>query len=129
LALDTDLAEILKDTIEDRDAVAGIFESGRGRRPPGELVVRIGPAASGAAVVADGATFQNLVAQHRGLLAIDMEAYGIASAANGCGRPRPKALIVKAVCDYADQNKSDEFQEYAADVSAKFLLFAARRFL
>jgi nucleoside phosphorylase len=57
-----------------------------------------------------------------------MEAYGVAAAANGCGAPRPKALIVKAVCDYADGNKSDAFQEYAADVSAKFLLFTVKRF-
>jgi nucleoside phosphorylase/CheY-like chemotaxis protein len=128
LDLDPDLVENLKESIKDKAAVTAIFESGSGVRPPSEFAVKIGPAASGAAVVADRGTFQNLVAQHRGLLAIDMEAYGVATAANGCGAPRPKALIVKAVCDYADQDKNDEFQEYAADVSAKFLLFAAKRF-
>jgi nucleoside phosphorylase len=129
LDLDPDLMENLKEALEDTAAVEAIFQSGRGVRPPGHPTVRIGPAASGAAVVAEKGTFENLVDHHRGLLAIDMEAYGVATAASGCGRPRPKALIVKAVCDYADQNKNDEFQEYAADVSAKFLLLAARRFL
>jgi nucleoside phosphorylase/CheY-like chemotaxis protein len=127
LDLDPDLVENLKEAIKDQAAIAEIFESGSGVRPPGELAVRMGPAASGAAVIADSSTVQNLVPQHRGLLAIDMEAYGVATAANGCGAPRPKAVIVKAVCDYADRDKNDEFQEYAADVSAKFLLFAAKR--
>lgn len=129
LDLDPDLVENLKETITDRVAMEEVFAGAEGERPPGELGVKIGPAASGAAVVADAGTFESLVDQHRGLLAIDMEAYGVATAANGCGRPRPKALVIKAVCDYADQHKNDDFQKYAAGVSARFLLHAAKRFL
>ena len=127
--LDGSIVSIVKDLAEDHAMMANLKHEARGKKPPFELSVHVGPLASGAAVVAHKPTFDGLLDQHRGLLGIDMEAYAIASAAGGRGSPRPKAVIVKAVCDYADQDKDDDYQEYAAAVSAEFLLRMARNML
>lgn len=48
-------------------------------------------------------------------------------AAQGSGKPRPYALTIKSVCDHADREKNDEFQEFASSVSAQFVLEAIKK--
>jgi nucleoside phosphorylase len=84
---------------------------------------------SGAAVVAHKPTFDRLLVQHRGILGLDMEAYAVAAAALGAGKPRPLHLVVKGVCDHADKDKHGDFQQYAASVSTAFAVAAADRIL
>jgi nucleoside phosphorylase/CheY-like chemotaxis protein len=129
LDLDGDIVSSLKDLSDDKAGLTSLKQNARGTQPPFELVVHFGPLASGAAVVAHKPTFDALLTQHRGLLGVDMEAYGVAAAAIGSGKPRPTALIIKGVCDYADKDKGDDYQEYAASVSAGFLYRAAQHFL
>jgi nucleoside phosphorylase len=57
-------------------------------------------------------------AQHRKLLGIEMEAYGVMCAADDLPTPQPRAIVLKGVSDFADSAKSDAFREYAAYVSA-----------
>lgn len=85
--------------------------------------LHIGPFASGSAVVARAAMMQEVQAQHRKLLAIDMEAYGIAMAASEANLPVPEFLVVKGVSDFADEDKGDSQRAYAAYMSAQFLAF------
>jgi nucleoside phosphorylase len=59
--------------------------------------------------------------QHRSLLGIEMEAYGLFAAAASAEFPRPTPIAIKSVCDFADEDKSDEFQAYAAYTSARAL--------
>jgi nucleoside phosphorylase/CheY-like chemotaxis protein len=127
--IDTDLGALLKEICTDVGMLAEIKSVARGTKPPNELKVHFGPLASGAAVVANSHVFNNLLQQHRNLLAIEMEAYGVVSACKGLGKPRPASLIMKAVCDFADKDKDDDFQEYAAHTSALLLLKAAPRLL
>jgi nucleoside phosphorylase len=47
-----------------------------------------------------------------------MEAYGVAFACNHHPN-NPEVLILKAICDFADQNKNDIYQSAASFVSAK----------
>ncbi len=119
--LDTDLGALLKELCGDVGLLATIKSSARGNKPSHELKVHFGPLASGAAVVASSDVFNSLLVQHRNLLAIEMEAYGVVSACKGSGKPRPLPLIMKAVCDFADKDKVDDFQEYAAHTSALLL--------
>lgn len=129
LPIDQDVAAVIKDLGDDKAELARLKEGCSGAKPPFELTVHVGPFASGAAVVAHAPTLEPTIGGHRGLLGIDMEAYGVAAAASGSGKPRPIAFSLKAVCDYADKDKDDDFQEYAASVSAKFLERVARRLL
>jgi nucleoside phosphorylase len=60
----------------------------------------------------------SIVAQHRKATGVDMESYGLYSAASLAGSQEPKFAVVKAVSDLADSDKSDEFQDYCAYLSA-----------
>jgi nucleoside phosphorylase/CheY-like chemotaxis protein len=81
----------------------------------------IGPGASGPSVIAHGDYTEHIRAQHRLLTAIDMEAYGVAAAAMASNTPQPIAFALKAVCDFADEQKDDSYQVYAAYTSAQAL--------
>jgi nucleoside phosphorylase len=60
-------------------------------------------------------------AQQRQLVGIDMELYGVYCAATQAGDPVPTFFGVKSVCDFADEEKADMDQAYAAYTSAKAL--------
>ncbi|WP_229202615.1 phosphorylase family protein [Rhizobium rhizogenes] len=129
LDMDPDTAALLKAMTKDEVVLASIKKASRGNKPNTELKAHLGPLVSGAAVLAHKPTFDQLLDQHRGILGVDMEAYAVAAAALGSAKPRPKFLIVKGVSDFADENKDDDYQEFAASVSANFLLTAAKEFL
>lgn len=125
LDLNPDVAEICKEIAGDQVRLNQFRAQAVGTAPPFELRAHVGAMVSGAAVVAHKPTFDELLEQHRNLLGLDMEAYAVAAAALGAGKPRPLALIVKGVCDHADKDKHGDFQAYAASVSTAFAMAAA----
>lgn len=54
-------------------------------------------------------------------LAVEMEASGIAATLHQMNNA-PSFIMVKAICDFANSEKNDDWQEYAACVSAAFVL-------
>src|ERR1035437_3320086 len=94
--------------------------------PAEELRIRLGPIASGAAVLADQKVLDGILAQNRKTLAIDMEAYGVLAAAEEGPAPKAVGIIIKSVSDFADESKSDSIQAYAAFTCCQVLArFAA----
>lgn len=93
----------------------------RGQRPDEALALRIGPVASGAVVLNDEMAVKHVVEQHRQLLGIEMEAFGLYGAAFYGPDPRPTFFSIKSVSDYGDEEKDDKFQAYAAYTSAQTL--------
>ena len=95
-----------------------------GKVPGGELKACIGPIASGASVLADGETMEEIQrTQNRDLIGVDMEAYAVMEASNyASGAKRLGVAAIKSVCDYGDGEKGDEWQEYAAYTSAAFII-------
>lgn len=92
--------------------------------------IHIGPMASGAAVIANGDITKEIIRQQqRNIIGIEMEAYGLIYAANHAIRPKPEVIIMKSVCDFADEHKNDGYQSYAAYTSASFLYEYARRYI
>lgn len=91
--------------------------------PERDLTLRIGAVASGAAVLADQTVLDRIKEQHRKLLGIEMEAYGVFSAAAEAPYPRPLCMCIKAVVDFGDGRKDDTYQAYGAHVSAKAAQF------
>lgn len=83
------------------------------------LTMQLGPMASGASVLEDPTITSNVKAQHRKLLGVEMEAYGVFAAAHEAPYPQPKVIVLKSVCDFANPEKNDNFQEYAAYTSAQ----------
>lgn len=94
-------------------------------RPPR---VVIGPVASGSAVLADGDVVNEIKTQHRDLIGVEMEVYGMYSAAYGASQPQPLPFALKAVCDFADPEKGNDHQRYAAYTSANVLRLLMERF-
>lgn len=87
-----------------------------------ETHVHIGAVASGSAVVANKAILdQQVKGQFETTKGLEMEGYGVAYAASHATEPRPKAIIAKSVCDFADNRKSDLYQKFAAYTSCEFI--------
>ncbi len=95
--------------------------------PDEEPHLHIGQMASGMAVRQDN-PFPWLREQYgRKTVALDMEAgafYGVFGAVSDI-----HALVVKGVCDYADREKHDDYQDYAARASALYLLLFLREYV
>lgn len=91
------------------------------KRPSHVLSAHVGPIASGAVVLEDPTTVALIKSQNRKTIGIEMEAYGLMSAAHYLGEGGPKALVVKSVCDFADPAKKNDWQPYAAFTSAQYL--------
>ncbi|MCI6585699.1 MAG: hypothetical protein MSC47_01020 [Oscillibacter sp.] len=58
-----------------------------------------------------------------------MESYAVAYAAEHAVEPRPVPLIIKSVCDYADAQKSDQYQKFAAFTSCEYAKLLYEKFL
>jgi nucleoside phosphorylase/CheY-like chemotaxis protein len=107
---------------EDNDVLESIWEAFPGKKPTGRPAVHIGPFASGAAVVANKDIFNEIQdLQHRKLLGLDMEAYGVMAACEELLYPQPECLVFKGVSDFADTDKGDSYRHYAAFVSAQLI--------
>jgi len=92
--------------------------------------IHIGHMASGSTVVDSqeilNKQVRSLFPQTAGL---DMESYAVMYAAKHAAQPRPAALVIKGVSDYADGGKSDDYQKFAAYTSAQFTKLLYERFL
>ena len=118
--LNTKVSQLASEMADDPQTIQKIRSRWKGTSPPGELTVRVGPMASGASVVADSSTAAVIAAQQRDLLAIEMEAYAVMAAAEYSPEPVPIAVVIKSVCDHADPDKNDNWQEFASQTSASF---------
>jgi nucleoside phosphorylase/CheY-like chemotaxis protein len=92
----------------------------RGPAPPQAPRIHVGPIASGAAVVGAGEIMQRIRSSHRKAVAVEMEGYGLAEAAESCRGAKPHWIVVKGISDFGDERKGDEFQPYAAFTGAQF---------
>jgi len=99
--------------------------------PNTELKLDIGVMASGSAVVASkGFSDEMITPQHRKIIGIDMEVYGMFHACRyNDTECKPKCFAMKSVVDYADNEKSDKFHDYACFVSANAIQRFALNYL
>lgn len=87
-----------------------------------EFQVQTGPLACGTSVMANGhAVDVRVRSLEPNTVGLDMESYGVFLAASTSPDPKPKALVVKSVCDYGDEEKSDQYQAFAAFTSSRFV--------
>lgn len=112
----------------DRGLVADVLDK-FGSDAPNGFKLRVGPIASGAAVMADGKVIDEIrEIQNRDLLGLEMEIYGMYAASQLASSPQPKYLALKGVCDFADPDKHDGAQRFAAFASAQILSKFVERF-
>ncbi|MBP0633077.1 response regulator [Cupriavidus sp. AcVe19-1a] len=121
MSLEPEVAAKIRTLAVSREYLNEIYANFDGKRPSHNLTVRVGPVASGAVVLEDPATVDLIRSQNRKTIGIEMEAYGVMSAAFYMGPQRPVSLVIKSVCDFADPTKNNEWQPYAAYTSAQYL--------
>lgn len=112
---------------DDQSAISTIVGNFDGH-PSSMSRVLIGPVASGSQVLADGEMIQEVEKQHQSLLGIEMEIYGLYAAAQEAPHPQPLCFALKGVCDFADTQKEDGHQKFAAYVSAGILRLLLERY-
>jgi nucleoside phosphorylase len=125
----TEIRQRFTQLYDDKQLWFEIHREFQGNKPSNLPTVRIGPVASGSSVLADEKMLIGIAQQHRKLLGVEMELYGVYAAARDCSPPKPIAFGVKAVSDFADNKKSDEFREYAAHVSVRALAAFCERYM
>ncbi len=92
--------------------------------------IHIGHMASGSTVVNSQEFLNKQVrSQFPRTAGLDMESYAVMYTAENAIQPRPAALVIKSVSDYADGEKSDDYQKFAAYTSAQFAKLLYERFL
>ncbi len=92
--------------------------------------VHIGPMACGSTVVANKKILERQV--HSQLITtagLDMESYAVVYAALHATEPKPVPIIIKSVCDFADSEKSDDYQKFAAYTSCEFAKLLYEKYL
>jgi len=98
--------------------------------PTNEFHLHVGPMACGSAVVANSEVVDKQIRSYLPETAgLDMESYGVAYAARYCSEPRPKAIVMKSICDFANNEKSDDFQKFAAYTSSQFAKYLYENYL
>ena len=115
LKTDPGLLEIIKKTMDD---------------PENEFHVQIGPLACGTNVVANEHVVNKQVRSlFPNTIGLDMESYGVYYVAANSVRPHPKALVIKSICDYANSEKDDRFQRFAAYTSSGYVKYLLEKWL
>ena len=95
-----------------------------------ECHVHIGPMACGSTVVATSEVVEKQIhSQYENTAALDMESYAVMFAVREATAPKPLGLVIKSVCDYANEEKSDQYQKFAAYTSAQFAKLLYEKFL
>ena len=89
-----------------------------------------GPLACGSSVVANRAVVEKQVLSlFPKTVGLDMESYSVAFTCQNCKEPRPTPILVKSICDFADSEKSDDYQRFAAYSSCEFAQFLYEKIL
>lgn len=104
---------------KDESFLAAIRRDFDGDKPKQKPRLLIGPMASGSAVLNNRSFLDLIKAQDRKALAVEMEAYGVYTAAEESDLPVAQAFCIKGVSDFADGTKEDRYQAYAAYTSAR----------
>ena len=127
LALDDKVLEIIR---EDHTTELAKIKSGWPDNVKGELSLSESPIACGSAVVANKDIIEKrIIAHFRKCGALDMESYGMFFAAKSLYKRKPLSICIKSISDFADSNKGDGYQPYAAYTSASFAKYLIMQYL
>ena len=99
-------------------------------RDDNEFNIYIGPMACGSAIVANNKfVLKRVLPLFPSTIGLDMESYSVIYSAVHFSAPSPKAIIIKGICDYANEDKSDKYQKFAAYNSSHFTKYLLERHL
>lgn len=94
------------------------------------LQIVLGPLACGAAVVGNSEIVNDMIKQHsRKTVGLDMESYGVFFATNYGLNNKTIPICLKSISDFADKNKENKYQKYAAYTSTMFAKYLIENIL
>ena len=117
IALESSLKKLLKGYVSTQAIMQKIYMEWPARRGDSPPTSFIAPMACGSQVLANAEKVNEIAGFNRKVMAIDMESYGFMNVCNSLGI---KCMVVKGVCDFADREKDDGAQDYAAFGSSQF---------
>lgn len=121
IPIDPDIHALVQKMADNRGLLDSIEAKYEGHKPAYKLNVRIGPIASVPAVLSSQGEVKKIEIHCRKLLGIEMEGYGVFYAAQNSAHPKPQyTILIKSASDFADPQKSDDFQDYCMYTSANF---------
>lgn len=126
ISLNPKITNMVRRLSLDASRLADIKKQFLGTKPDYELRIHMGAVATGASVIANPEKVKLIQNQIRDVIAIEMEIFGVYYAARWAICPQPQYIAIKSICDFADQNKGDDFHHYASFTSAKVLEALAR---
>lgn len=126
--LNMGLASLCDEISRDESFGRRVRGNWQGEFPEGEFRCHVGPMASGASVIASASIAEEIAEQNRDLIGIEMEAFAVMVAADYANESKIKSIAIKSVCDYADKDKRDKWQNFAAYTSACFADELFRRY-
>lgn len=119
--LNEDIKELILDIKRKRKYVDEIRQNYQADAPLTALNIHIGPMVSVPAVIQSNLEVEKLKLQSRKIIGLEMEAYGVIYSAAHAQKPKPIAISIKSACDFANEEKEDSQQDYAAYTSASFI--------
>lgn len=121
LRLSPKLKKIASNIANNEMLLMKIRSNWSGDKPKSVLQVQIGGVASGGAVVESSTIVEGIKKHARKTIGIEMESYAVYYSAENSFEPKPQTMVLKSVCDFADKDKNDNYQKYAAYTSAQVL--------
>ncbi|MEO3385265.1 hypothetical protein [Mesorhizobium sp. CAU 1741] len=121
MPLNERLRTLLRQEIEQTDSFKTFRESIPAAREDQTGTAHIGPLVSGSAVIASNHLQEMIADQHKRLLGLDMEVYGVSRACH-LAQGNVDFFAVKTVVDLADEEKNDRLQAYGSTLSAKIVV-------
>ena len=92
--------------------------------PENEYHIQIGPLACGSSVVANAEVVEKKIKPlFPETVGLDMESYSVSYVAENVSEPKPVAIVAKSICDFANSEKDDRFQKFAAFNSAEYVKY------
>jgi nucleoside phosphorylase len=113
--------QLLQSRLHNHDTVVGkVSELSAGQIK--SINFKLGPVASGSAVVSHPAIIKRIEQLNDRMLGVDMEAYGFYYAASSTHVVKPSFLFVKSVADFCDAEKHDRHHDACCYLSANVVL-------
>ncbi|WP_305813670.1 5'-methylthioadenosine/S-adenosylhomocysteine nucleosidase family protein [Photobacterium leiognathi] len=87
-------------------------------RPETKPSCHFGPMVSGSSVISNSDKITELREQHRKLIGIEMEIFGVYAACTQA-KVSPDFIGFKSVCDYGNEYKADNYHDYCSEICGK----------
>ncbi|WP_119395656.1 5'-methylthioadenosine/S-adenosylhomocysteine nucleosidase family protein [Salinibius halmophilus] len=120
IAINPKYRNLVKNLVSNGNTLQRIYTNWPANKPEKSLSAHLGPIATGSVVLENPEIVESIKAQHRKTIGIEMEGFGFCTAAELSATPPKLAAVIKSVCDFADPEKNDDIQNYAAYTSTSF---------